>query len=61
MNWDYCLDEPEDDLGEFDEDYVDGDEEDLYDEHIDIEELVGDSLWGDYRSDEYERIVNGNY
>lgn len=52
MNWDYMLDEPED----FDEDYVDGDEDDVYDSQIEIEDLVGD-----YRSDEYERIINQNY
>ncbi|QNR53929.1 hypothetical protein phiK7A1_141 [Pseudomonas phage phiK7A1] len=52
MSWDYMLDEPED----FDEDYVDGDEDCDYDDHLDIEDAVGD-----YRSDEYERTINQNY
>ncbi len=51
--WDYMIDPPDD---YFDDDYVDGDEEDLYDDHIDIEEAIGD-----YRSDEYERIINQRY
>lgn len=50
---DWLLEEPFED---FDDDYVDDGLDDEYDGPIDIEELVGD-----YRSDEYERIINQRY
>lgn len=50
---DWMLDEPFED---FDDDYVDDGLDPEYDDPIDIE-----LEYGDFRSDEYERIINQKY
>lgn len=52
---DYMLDPPDEEFYDFEEDYVDGDEDYDYDDYLTEQDI------GDYRSDEYERTINQNY